>query len=107
MKEKWNRAKYPVMQDRSIVKKILDLKKEYQEMKKRSARLSDQEVAAYLMSLDKIFDISSTTWQEQVQSDIFLGAQEKLDKVTVLQDYIGQGATRFNKIGRASCRERV
>ena len=95
VKEKWNRANYPLMQDRSIVKNILELKKEYQEKNKRRTRLSAQEVAAFLTSLDSIFDISSLTWKEQVQNDHFLGAQEKQDKVTALQDYIGQGATRF------------
>ena len=95
VKEKWNRANYPLVQDRSIIKNILELKKEYQEKNKRRARLSAQEVAAYLTSLDSIFDISSLTWKEQVQGDIFLQAQEKQDKVTALQDYIGQGATRF------------
>ena len=95
VKEKWNRANYPLMQDRSIVKNILELKKEYQEKNKRRERLSAQEVAAYLTSLDSIFDISSLTWKEQVQGDIFLQAQEKQDKITALQDYIGQGATRF------------
>jgi len=34
VKEKWNRANYPLMQDRSIVKNILELKKEYQEKNK-------------------------------------------------------------------------
>ena len=95
VKEKWNRANYPLLQDRSIIKNILELKKEYQEKYKRRTRLSAQEVAAYLTSLDNIFDISSLTWKEQVQSDNFLRAQEKDDKVTALEDYIGQGATRF------------
>ena len=95
VKEKWNRANYPLLQDRSIIKNILELKKEYQEKYKRRTRLSAQEVAAYLTSLDNIFDISSLTWKEQVQSDNFLRAQEKQDKVTALEDYIGQGATRF------------
>ena len=82
VKEKWNRANYPLVQDRSILKNILELKKEYQEKNKRRARLSAQEVAAYLTSLDSIFDISSLTWKEQAQGDIFLQlAQDRISTV--------------------------
>ena len=40
------------------------------------------------------FNIASPAWREEVESDIILTEEEKGEKIEVLLDYIGPGASR-------------
>ena len=52
------------------------------------------EKAAYSASLETMtFNIASPAWRE-VESDIILTEEEKKEKIEVLLDYIGPGASR-------------
>ena len=53
------------------------------------------EKAAYSASLETMtFNIASPAWREEVESDIILTEEEKKEKIEVLLDYIGPGASR-------------
>ena len=60
----------------------------------RKGKTTEVEKAAYSASLETMtFNIASPAWRE-VESDIILTEEEKKEKIEVLLDYIGPGASR-------------
>ena len=67
----------------------------YQEAEQRKGKSTEVEKAAYSASFKKVtFNIASPAWREEVESDIILTEEEKGEKIEVLLDYIGPGASR-------------
>ena len=78
-----------------IKKKLKALKDRYQEAVHRRGKTTEVEAAAFSASLGTTtFNIAMTAWREEVEADIVLTAEEKREKIEVLLDYIGPGASR-------------
>ena len=61
----------------------------------RKWKTSEVEAAAFTTSLGTAtFNIGLPAWREEVEADILLTPEEKREKIEVLQDYIGPGASR-------------
>ena len=62
----------------------------------RKGKTTEVEKAAYSTSLETVtFNIASPACREEVEADIILTEEEKRQKIEVLLDYIGPGATRY------------
>ena len=81
-----------MVSDWTIKKKLKDPKGAVHSHKK--GKTTEVEKAAYSTSLETMtFNIASPAWRE-VESDIILTEEEKKEKIEVLLDYIGAGASR-------------
>ena len=95
LKEAWIKANFPIVKDTIILKKILQLKKEYQERKWREARMTPEESADYRDYMEATtFNLSIPAWREEIRQDMLLTDEEREAKVATLEDFIGDEATR-------------
>ena len=86
-----------MVSDWTIKKKLKDLKDSYQGAvhSHKKGKTPEVEKAAYSASLETMtFNIASPAWREEVEADIILTEEEKRQKIEVLLDYIGPGASR-------------
>lgn len=77
-----------------ILKQILDLKHVYQTRLKNQKKYSPEQDEEYSTSLERTFNIADDDWENTINADIFLTEAQKLEKIRILSDYIGDTPTR-------------
>lgn len=94
MKAAWRRENLPILKDATIVKNIIELKEEYQGQRKSMNRFTEQQSEEYSTSLDGTFNIAVAAWREEIGQDPLLLEEQKEAKVALMDDYIGESASR-------------
>ena len=95
VKKLWKIGNCPLIFDRLIRKKLKELKDRYQDAVHRKGKTLEVEATAFSASLGTAtFNVAMPAWREEVEADILLTPEEKKEKIEVLQDYIGPGASR-------------
>ena len=95
MKERWNEAVLPIQPDDKIINKMKTVYKNYTTAMKNVKRMSGEKKQELVNLWDAItFDLSVRDWEAAINADLCLSAEDKVEKIAIMQDYLGDNATR-------------
>ena len=104
IKSEWSRAKFPTVVDKYLWEKLKKLKNKYS-MECRKKNLNPN----YLEELNETFNMAPNNYVQIVTEDENIEPADKAEKIRVLNDYIGENATRQEAVepeGEATRRRR-
>ena len=95
MKEVWEKGKLPMMtDDKNILASMEKIKKNF-DSKRRNRKLSEDGKVEYLAVLHSTtLNMAPSNWRKRVLEDKVMSREWKLAKIALLEDYIGEEATK-------------
>ena len=95
VKERWVESGFPIyLIDNHIVRKLVNLKASF-DKKKNNVRLKAEEKARFVNHLQTTtMNLAPLDWERQILREQFLTGTTNRERIQVLQDFIGETATR-------------
>ena len=98
VKDRWVKAEMPLQRDDFQIQRIMKKTKAKFDNKNKN-RLSEVNRRSFVESLQKItMNLAPRNWEAMVLADGILSRDQKQNKITVLRDYIGPGASRTARV---------
>ena len=95
LKERWVEAALPIQVDKNLIAKMKIAYKKYTDAKKSISRMTGEKKQELVNQWDAVtFDLSVRDWEAAINADLCLSAEDKVEKIAIMQDYLGDNATR-------------
>ena len=96
VKERWVESGFPTfLLDKHIIRKLINLKASF-DKKKNNPRIKAEEKERFVNKLKTTtMNLAPLDWERTILREQFLTASTNRERVRVLQDYIGDQATRY------------
>ena len=96
VKQPWIDAGFPIHNcDSQIIRKIINLKASF-DKKRRNTKLKNEDKVVFVNKLkNTTLNLAPLDWQRVILREQFLTSNTNRERIQVLEDYIGEGATRY------------